>query len=132
MSLEDIHKEIERDINLNPKDLSRNIISIPSLHSKYLVRLQREQLNATKLQAKYDEKYRELFLYYRNDHNIIFKNKAEIDIMINGDESISMYRNKLALSKSICSLYEGAIKQISGMSFLIRDYIEWEKFQQGA
>jgi hypothetical protein len=132
MSLENIQKQIERDIVLDSKNLSKNIIQIPSLHSKYLILLQKEQLRAAKLQDEYDAMYRERYMYYRNDHNIIFKNKAEIDIMINGDESIKPIKNKLFLSRNICELYEGAIKQIGGMSFLIRDFIEWEKFQGGA
>jgi len=132
MNIAQLQEMIKKDIALDSKNLSKTIIQIPSFYAKYLVLLQREQLNCTRIQSEYDSKYKERYMFYRNDFNVILKNKAEIDVLINGDEEMSEIKDRLFLSKNICETIESAMKQISGMSFLIKDYIEWEKFQQGA
>jgi len=122
---------VKKEIRIDENNLDKSAISIPILHSKYLQLLHESQMKCVKLKAEYDQIYRTKYIYYRNDHNIIFKSKSEIEVMVDGDGEVQEKRMKLEYEKSKAEYLESVIKMIGGLSFLIRDAIEWKKFQAG-
>ena len=54
MTLDDIRKEIERDVRLDETALDIESLKIPQLHSKYLNFLMDERLSLVKITSDYD------------------------------------------------------------------------------
>jgi len=131
MNLQHIQQQAKRDIKINEANLDGTAIDVPMLHIKYLDMLTECQLRCVQLKSEYDTTYREKYLYYRNDFNVVLKNKAEIDVMLNGDGELNEKHLKLEYEKQCAAYLESVVKQIGSLSFLIRDAIEWRKFQQG-
>ncbi len=123
---------VESEIIIDETHLDNAALSIPKLHSKYLNMLHNSQMLCVKLKQTHDDIFRERYLHYRNDHNIVFKSKAELDIMCDGDDDIQNARLKLEYEKGKAAYLEAVIKQINNLGFLVRDVIEWRKFQAGA
>jgi len=132
MNLQHLQEQVKRDVRVDEKNLNHSAAHIPMLHHKYLEMLTEVQLKCVKLKADHDKLYRAKYMYYRNDFNVVLKNKAEIDILIDGDDEVQKVRLKLEYEKSVAAYLESVIKQIGGLSFLVRDIVEWSKFQAGA
>jgi len=131
MTFQELQDMVEKEICIDRSNPSNTAIKVPQLHSKYLNLLQKHQLVCIKLKTDHDKMYSRKYLYYKNDYNVMLKSKSEIDAMISGDEEITVIRDKLEYEKAVASYLESVLKQISGLSFLIRDIIEWEKFKVG-
>lgn len=131
LKLDEIKQQVQKDLQIDKRNPSFTAANIPLLHSKYLDMLNTIQLLCIELKAQYDVLYREKYLYYRNDFAVIPKNKAEIDVLIDGDEDVQKLKKKLDYYKTVAGYLESVMKQISSMPFLVRDFIEWEKFKAG-
>jgi len=131
MNLEHIQQQVSRDLKIDQLHLDSAAACVPILHSKYLQMFTEAQLNCLKLQAEYDSAYSDKYLYYRNDYPVVLKNKAEIDVLVSGDSELQAKRLKLDYEKTCANYLESVIKQINGMSFLIRDCLKFKKFENG-
>jgi len=131
MNIEKLQQEVAVDLIIDQNNLDSCAAGVPILHSKYLRLLTECQLVCLKLKADRDRLYREKYLYYRNDYCVLLKNKAEIDVLLNGDSELQILELRYEYEKTCASYLESVLKQISGLSFLIRDSIEWKKFKAG-
>jgi len=131
MNLQHIQEQAARDIRIDSSNPNKTAVNVPMLHMKYLDLLTDSQLKCIALKHKYDSEYKKKYLYYRNDYNVVLKNKAEIDIFMAGDEELAEFYLKLEYEKKKANYLESLVKQIAGLSFLIRDIIEWDKFKAG-
>jgi len=131
MNLEHIQQQVARDLKIDQNHLDSAAANVPILHSKYLQLFTESQLLCIKLQSEYDAEYKDKYLYYRNDYPVVLKNKAEIEVLISGDTEIQAMKLKLDYEKTCANYLEAVIKQINGMSFLIRDCLEFKKFENG-
>jgi len=131
MNLQHIQQQAARDLKIDEANYDRTANGVPMLHIKYLDMLTECQLKCVSLKSQYDSTYKEKYLYYRNDYNVVLKNKAEIEILMNGDEELNEIHLKLEYEKHVAAYIESVLYQIKGISFLIKDAIEWKKFQQG-
>ncbi|MDX8384524.1 MAG: recombination mediator protein UvsY [Ghiorsea sp.] len=131
MPIERLKAQVESDLRIDNNNLNVSASTVPLLYSKYLNLLMDTQMKMSMAKADYDSAYSKKYLYYRNDYNVILKNKAEIDILISGDEDLSSKQFKLEYMKNMARYLESVLKMVSGLSFLIRDSIEWQKFKEG-
>ena len=125
-----LDKELEKDLG-SRDDIERLSINIPHVNAKYLRFLHDEAIKYNELKSEWDKLYREKYNYYRYDYTIVFSNKAECDIFINGDDEIIELKRKLDNSKIIMNHLEGIIKMIGQLSFNIRNSIELKKMKNG-
>ena len=77
-------------------------------------RLERKQLDTLKHDVEYE-----------------LNNKSEYDIYMKGDKVISQLRKKIRLLELEVDKIEKTIKMVMNMNNTIRNYIEWQKFQEG-
>lgn len=131
MDFEQIKSEVADDLKIDEARLDKTAANVPRLHIKYLNLLQEEQAKVAYYKAMYKKLYRDRYVYYRNDYEVLLKNKAEIEVMLDGDEAVQKAKAKYEYHLMIANYLENVLKQISGLSFLIRDIIEWKKFQAG-
>jgi hypothetical protein len=127
----ELQEEVKRDVVFDESNVSNTIVKVPQLHTKYMNLLHQMQLQVIITENKYNKIYRKKYMYYRDDFEILLKGKDEIKLMVDSDEELVAVRSILQYEKTICEYLEGVVKQISGFSFLIRDFIEYEKFQAG-
>lgn len=132
MTFDELKEMVSKDLRIDENHLDRTAAMVPILYTKYLNMLQDEQVRVSFYKAKYKKIYRDKYTYYRNDYEVLLKNKSEIDVMIDGDSEVQEARTKYEYHLMIANYLENVLKQISGLSFLIRDMIEWKKFQAGS
>jgi len=132
MTVEELFEKVKDDLNIDKKDLSLVSLNIPNLFSKYSALLFVFQKHLAECKADLDKMYATLYVYYKKDHPIIFKNKQEIDAMIYGDERYIEIKRKYDELSNIVQFLENTIKQIHQLPFTIRNVIEWEKFKHGS
>jgi len=131
MNLEHLQSQVSRDVRIDEQNLDTSAVNVPILYSKYLQLHSQCVLSCVKLQADYDKLYSKKYMFYRNDYSVILKNKAEIDVLIAGDEEIQNIRLRLDYEKTCANYLESVCKQIAGLSFLIKDAVEFKKFMNG-
>jgi len=132
MNLEQLQIEVKKDLRIDQFNYDKTAAEIPQIHLKYLDKLFKCQAKLVSTQAKYDALYRKKYIFYKTDYEVVLKNKAEIDILIAGDEEVQKISMVLDFEKMKANYLESVIKQIAGISFLIKDSIEWKKFQAGS
>lgn len=141
MTLEEIEKEWIGDSSIDTENLTRASVRIPKLHSKYYSFLNREtktlqryeverqeleflleQFFARKLTQSELDKYELEYPDYKVLKPDIPKHVANHKDMIKVNTMIGIQKAKIEYLKSI-------LKEVSAMSFQIRNIIEWEKFK---
>jgi hypothetical protein len=143
MTLDDIRKEIERDVRMDDSALDLESLKIPQLHSKYLNFLTDERLALKKaefdlsalLKAKweyYTGKMSQEELLARGWEQFSLKIlRNDIDLYLEGDEDLNKIRQKIVYQKEKISLLEEIVKELNNRHWKIRNAIDWRKFTNG-
>lgn len=143
MTLDDIRKEIERDVRLDETALDIESLKIPQLHSKYLNFLMDERLSLAKISSDYDTTLRIKWEYYTGKmsqeqltaHGLepfalkVLRN--DLDLYLNSDADISKARQRVVYQKEKISLLEEIVKELNNRHWKIRNAIDWRKFVNG-
>jgi len=143
MTLDDIRKEIERDVRLDETALDIESLKIPQLHSKYLNFLMDERLSLAKITSDYDITLRSKWEYYTGKMSQeeltargwepfalkILRN--DLDLYLNADTDISKARQRVVYQKEKISLLEEIVKELNNRHWKIRNAIDWRKFVNG-
>lgn len=143
MNLEDIRKEIQRDMALDDSALDLESLKIPQLHGKYLNFLMDERLAMRKAEAEYNTMIRVKWEYYTGKMSQeeltargwepfplkILRN--DLDLYLNSDEDLCKMSQKFIFQKEKVSLLEEVVKELNTRHWKIRNAIEWRKFTSG-
>ena len=143
MTLDDIRKEIERDVRLDETALDIESLKIPQLHSKYLNFLMDERLSLAKITSDYDTTLRIKWEYYTGKMSQeqltahgwepfalrVWRN--DLDLYLNSDADISKARQRVVYQKEKISLLEEIVKELNNRHWKIRNAIDWRKFVNG-
>ncbi len=143
MTLDDIRKEIERDVRLDDSALDLESLKIPQLHSKYLNFLTDERLALRKAECDLSVLLRAKWEYYTGKMSQeeltargwepfslkILRN--DLDLYLEGDEDLNKSRQKTAYLKEKISLLEEIVKELNNRHWKIRNAIDWRKFVNG-
>jgi hypothetical protein len=143
MTLDDIRKEIERDVRLDDSALDLESLKIPQLHSKYLNFLTDERLALRKAEGDLSVLLRAKWEYYTGKMSQeeltargwepfslkILRN--DLDLYLEGDEDLNKSRQKTAYLKEKISLLEEIVKELNNRHWKIRNAIDWRKFVNG-
>ena len=57
--------------------------------------------------------------------------KADIPVYIESDEDLQLIKNKIQLTEDKIEILENIIKTLNNRGYLIKNAIEWSKFQNG-
>jgi len=143
MTLDDIRKEIERDVRLDETALDLESLKIPQLHSKYLNFLTDEKLCLRKMEGDYAVLMRAKWEYYTGKMSQeeldargwqpfalkILRN--DLDLYLQGDADLNKGRQKMEYHKEKISLLEEIVKELNNRHWKIRCAIDWRKFVNG-
>ena len=143
MTLDDIRKEIERDVRLDETALDIESLKIPQLHSKYLNFLMDERLSLAKITSDYDTTLRIKWEYYTGKMSqeqltahgwepfALRVLRNDLDLYLNSDADISKARQRVVYQKEKISLLEEIVKVLNNRHWKIRNAIDWRKFVNG-
>lgn len=143
MTLDDLRKEIEKDMALDESALDIESLKIPALHGKYLNFLLDERLVMRKAEAEYNHMTRVKWEYYTGKMSQeeltargwepfslkILRN--DLDLYLNSDEDLSKLSQKFLFQKEKVSLLEEVVKELNTRHWKIRNAIEWRRFVNG-
>lgn len=130
MKFEDLKNEAENDLNLDETNIKQKSLENSRIYTKWLNYFREVSKAYKEIEDKKNKKYRELYEYYRDDYSIKLKTN-EIDIYVKSEQEFITLNRQLNNYKSILEYIEGVLKEISRMNFNIKNYIEWQKFQNG-
>ena len=144
MLLEDIEKEWAIDSVISNLKLDNESLKIPKLHSKYYSYLINEKLVHVKIKKKLEEREYVLEQFYKktltveelNEHKLplIHDKKiltGEIPRVIANQPDIIELKTKLSVQSIKIDFLDSIMKTIHNRNWVIRDAIEWRKFENG-
>lgn len=144
MKLDDIEKYWLEDSHIDTTNLTRASVNIPKLHSKYYSFLNKEikTLHRYKVELQQLEFVLERFYGRKLTQDELDKYgleypeykvlKPEIPKHVSNHEDIIKYNTQIALQQAKIEYLKSILKEISAMSFQIRNIIENEKFKNGS
>jgi hypothetical protein len=143
MTLDDIRKELQRDMVLDDAALDIESLKIPQLHSKYLNFLMDERLALRKLETDYRVLLRAKWEYYTGKMSQeeltargwepfalkILRN--DLDLYLDSDADLIKLKQKSDFQKEKIALLEEVVKELNTRHWKIRNAIEWRRFTNG-
>ena len=143
MKIDEIFDLWKKDTDINKLNIDEEALKIPKLHNKYYSMLTQERLILKKTESEYKKLYLqkyEFFLgtldeetlkekgWFPNPRSIL---KADIPMHIEADDDIISLTLKVGLQKEKVSALESIVKTISERNWIIKNYIDWQKFTNG-
>lgn len=144
MTLEALHTAWAADQELSFERPDKMIRDVPLLHAKWWQYYTQERQRYLVIKEEYDDLRRAKFEWYlgRLDeterekrgwpHQHLRIVRQEVDTYLNSDAELLPYSKKLEHQELKLKFVEDVIKHINGRGYLIRSYIDYLKFSQGA
>ena len=144
MKLEEIYDLWAEDSEIDTNAIDTVAISIPKLHHKYFKILSNERLQLRKLEADYKKLYLLKFEYFMgtldretldeynwapNPRSIL---KSDIPMHLESDKDVINLTLKIAYQKEKTSALESIIKNVGDRGYIVKNYIDWQRFKNGA
>ena len=144
MKIDDIMEMWSEDCNVNRLELGEESLKLPKLHSKYLRIFPEERLLNRRLEGERKELILLKHDYYRGIMpeddlrangwepfrlNVL---KSDIPMYIEADQDIIKLNLRIAMQQEKVDALESIIRSINNRGFLIKNAIEFAKFQVGA
>jgi len=143
MNIEEILDEWKQDSKMNHSKLNHEALNVPSLHHKYIRMMVPEKLKVRKLKSEL-KKLEQLKIEYFNGKiseeelnelgwEPFYKTvlRQDMSIYLDADQDIINMKLKIAYSEEKIDLLDSIIRTIINRGFLIKNIIDWEKFQAG-
>jgi hypothetical protein len=137
MTLQQLYTETEKDVG---DDLITTNSKIPYLYDKYLKLLITNRLELTRKKQEYSKLYKDKHEYYTGKKSPqTYKEKpfdikvlkGDLPIYLNADDDLAKMNEGIEYQKAKIEFLEQTLKNISNKSFACKNYIEWEKLQNG-
>jgi len=143
MKLEEIYDLWAEDSEIDTTAIDQVAVNIPKLHHKYYKVFSNERLQLRKLEADYKQLYHLKFEYFMGtlDRETLEERgwkpnprailKSDIPMHIDSDQDIINLTLKISYQKEKTALLESIIKNVTERGFIVRNYIEWQRFKNG-
>ena len=124
--------------------LDAESLKIPNLHSKYLAWWNEEKLNSKRHTQEYKQLYKLKWEYYSgklSDEDLESLGweqfhlkilRQDLNVYLEGDKDLCELESKIDYTKQKVEFLENIIKQIVGRGYLIKNAIDFMRFQTGA
>jgi len=143
MKLDDITDMWSHDCKIDPMDLAKASLETPSIHAKYSRLLAQERLILRKLEADLKSLKHSKYEFYTMGHTKETKElgwelppkgiilKSEAQTYVDTDQDVIDATLKVAYQLEKVDTLIECIKSINNRQWIIRNAIEWNKFQAG-
>ncbi|PNX49262.1 MAG: hypothetical protein BV459_00300 [Thermoplasmata archaeon M11B2D] len=138
--IEQLHKDIEKDLKIDDVQLDYESLRTPSLHNKYFRLLTVEAMRLKKIESECNKIFKERTDYYCGrapadvykqspfNHKVL---KQELDTYLDADEQYCAAKEKYEEQKQVVTYLENTVKEINRRNWAIRNAIEWRRFTNG-
>jgi len=134
MKIEELEKQVEKDLVLNETILAKESLSTPVKHNKYLRMLLRERLKLKKLKTDlYRAQLGRTNYYNGNDpepYEYVLKDR-EVKDYVRVDPIVVEAEDRVALQEEMVKYLEEVCKMFTVRGFAIKNAIDFMRFQQG-
>lgn len=140
MTLEQIHSESAKDLEIDETNLTIESIKTPRLFSKYQKMLSVERVMLKRFKHQFCVKAKESWEYYSGKSDPeVYKMKpfaykvlrTEVDRYLDSDPELDSVRQKVDVQEEKVETLEKILKAINDRQWIIRNAIENNKFQAG-
>lgn len=142
-TIEKVLENWEKDSVVDSTEPSKELLRIPLLHSKYLNALTRSKLLSKKAHFDYLQLKKRKWEYYTGKLSqdelkelgwepFPFVLKSDINLYLESDEDLINLLRKKIVHDEIVSVVESILSELKSRTFQLRDFINWEKFINGA
>ena len=142
-TIEKVLENWEKDSVVDSTEPSKELLKIPLLHSKYLNTLTRSKLLSKKAHFDYLQLKKKKWEYYTGKLSqdelkelgwepFPFVLKSDINLYLESDSDLINLLRKKIVHDEIVSVVESILSELKSRTFQLRDFINWEKFINGA
>ena len=143
MTLDELRKEISKDVALDESAMDLESLKIPQLHSKYLNFLTDERLCLSKMKHDLSVLLRCKWEYYTgkmSQEELTVRGwepfalkvlRNDLDLYLESDADLGKLRMKVEYQEQKIALLEEIVKELNNRHWKIRNAIEWRKFING-
>jgi len=128
--LEQLSKRYFRFIEFEIGDISARLLELPAVVGHYQSAYFVLKSKHTKYSFELDRKWQELYLYYKNEFNIVLNN-SEIKSFIEKDLDYLDVKEKLHKVESVMGSIEEIIKGLDNFRWTVQNLTKWEAFKAG-
>lgn len=141
-NLEQILKYWEKDAEIDQTEPGKELIKIPTLHSKYLGILIKHKIASKKAHFDYLRMRKVKIDYFsgRMDQEELdshgwqpfqFVLKSDVNAYLEGDNDLIKMLEKKVYHEETVSVLESIMGELKSRTFQLKDFIQWEKFIGG-
>jgi len=141
-NLEHILKWWESDAVIDQTEPSKELIKIPTLHSKYLTELTKHKIASKKAHFDYLRMRKIKWEYYTGKTTkdeleeygwepFQFTLKSDITTYLEADKDLIRLLEKKVYHEEVISVIESIMSELKQRTWQLRDFISWEKFVNG-
>ena len=140
MTLQDLYKMVEKDLNINDTELDRESLRTPYLHDKYLKFYETAKLELARVKKEYKKLRLKKILYYsgKAEKEVYDENpfefkvlKNELDVWLDADDELEDLNLKVEFENAKVDYLQRTLTEITRRSFHIKSAIDWRKFING-
>ena len=143
MKTEDIISLWEQDCKIDSTELGMESLRIPQLHNKYYKIFIQERKQYFAIEQEYKRLYKvkhEYYLGILSDEEMKDNGwepqplkilRQDMSTYVESDIDLSSLKTRMSIQETKTDMLESIIKAIVNRGFLIKNSIEWAKFQQG-
>jgi Recombination, repair and ssDNA binding protein UvsY len=142
-NLESILKSWEKDAVMDPTEPSKELLKIPTLHSKYLVILTQHKIATKKAHFDYlrMKKIKSEYFGGRMTKEELdeygwepfqFVLKSDLSTYMEADKDLIKLLEKKVYHEECVSVVESIMNELKQRTWQLRDFISWEKFVSGS
>ena len=143
MKTEDIISLWEQDCKIDSTELGMESLRIPQLHNKYYKIFIQERKQYFAIEQEYKRLYKvkhEYYLGILSDEEMKDNGwepqplkilRQDMSTYMESDIDLSSLKTRMSIQETKTDMLESIIKAIVNRGFLIKNSIEWAKFQQG-
>lgn len=144
VNIDALMEEWSKDSAIDETEPGRELLKVPTLHSKYLRIMTHHNLMVKKIMGEYHRLRKIKFEWYSGDLNNpedlahykfepIMKKilRADIPMHLDADKDLNDLLMKKILHEEIVNFCGSVLKEINSRTWQLRTYIEWERFTSG-
>ena len=143
MDIEEINQMWAQDCKIDEANLIRESSRIPELHNKYYNLFYKEALRIKKLKADLIELEKARTEYYNGSMDeselrdrgwkpfALKVLRNDLERYVQSDKDIVQLSLKISLHEERAKYLESIVRQINNRNYIIKNMIDWAKFQAG-
>ena len=130
MKIDDLIDKMEKDLPLTD-DLANDSVVTAKIKSRWLDYILKEQIQYKRIKNELAELKAVKFEFYLLEQNHKHDRRDVLEIFIPADKEIQAITNRLSMSERKLELMESVVKSLDQRTFVIKNAIDWQKFQSG-